>query len=206
MSNWNKKPDDEKICRWTEFFTSWTITSEKCTRAHVQENKSIYLSIYLSVWKPFWKRVYIYITLDFNTGKFKPSSKLSTTPLYVQSQSNHPPNILRNIPVAINRRLSSVSSDHEVFNEASAPYQEALRKSGYAFKLEFKPPPQQPPSQKRKRQRNVIWFNPPYNKSVKTNIGRAFISLIERSFPAGHKLRKIFNRNIIKLSYSCMPK
>ena len=145
------------------------------------------------------------VTLALNTGKFKPYSKPSTTPLYVHSQSNHPPNILRNIPVAINRRLSSISSDHEVFNEASAPYQEALRKSGYAFKLEFKPPPQQPPSQKRKRQRNVIWFNPSYNKSVKTNIGRAFISFIKRSFSAGHKLRKIFNRNTIKLSYSCMP-
>ena len=95
------------------------------------------------------------VTLDLNTGKFKLYSKPSTTPLYVHSQSNHPPNILRNIPVAINRRLSSVSSDHEVFNEASAPYQEALRKSGYAFKLEFNKPPQQPPSQKRKRQRNV---------------------------------------------------
>ena len=31
------------------------------------------------------------------------------------------------------------------------------------------------------------------------------VSLTERSFPAGHKLRKIFNRNTIKLSYSCMP-
>ena len=37
----------------------------KCTRAHVQENKSIYLSIYLSIWKPFWKRVYIYIFIFF---------------------------------------------------------------------------------------------------------------------------------------------
>ena len=64
MSNWNKKPDDEKIYRWTEFFTSWTITSEKCTRAHVQENKSIYLSIYLTIWKPFWKRVYIYMVVN----------------------------------------------------------------------------------------------------------------------------------------------
>ena len=145
------------------------------------------------------------ITADVNTGKFKPYSKPSTTPLYVHSQSNHSPNILRNIPEAINRQLSSISSDHEVFNDAGAPCQEALRKSGYTFKLEFKPPAQQPPSQKHKRQRNVIWFNPPYNKSVKTNIGRAFISLIERSFPAGHKLRKIFNRNTIKLSYSCMP-
>ena len=113
----------------------------------------------------------------------------------------------RSISIAYNssRRLSSVSSDHDVFNEASAPYQEALRNSGYAFKLEFKPPPQQPPSQKRKLQRNVIWFNSPYNKSVKTNIARAFVSLIERSFPAGHKQRTIFNRNNIKLSYSCMP-
>ena len=56
-----KKTGEEKIYRWTEFFTSWTITSEKCTRAHVQENKSIYLSIYLTIWKPFWKRVYICI-------------------------------------------------------------------------------------------------------------------------------------------------
>ena len=43
------------------FFTSWTIRSEKCARAHVQQNKTIYLSIYLSIWKPFWKRVYVYI-------------------------------------------------------------------------------------------------------------------------------------------------
>ena len=71
--------------------------------------------------------------------------------------------------------------------------------------LEFKPPPQGPPPQKRMRQRNVTWFNPPYNKNVKTNIGRAFISLINRSFPADHKLRKIFNRNTLKISYGCMP-
>ena len=50
-------------------------------------------------------------------------------------------------------------------------------------------------------QRNAI----PFSKNVKTNIGRAFISLIDRCFPTGHKLRKIFNRNTIKLSYSCMP-
>ena len=145
------------------------------------------------------------VTLDLNTGKFKPYTKPLSTPLYVHSQSNHPPKILENIPEAINRRLSSISSDQDVFNEAAPPYQEALRKSGYTHKLEFKPPPQGPPTQRRKRRRNVIWFNPPYNKNVKTSIGRAFISLINRSFPTGHKLRKIFNRNTLKLSYSCMP-
>ena len=51
-------------------FRSWTITSEKCTRAHVQENKSIFLSIYLSVWKPFWKRVCVYIYIYIYTTIF----------------------------------------------------------------------------------------------------------------------------------------
>ena len=36
-------------------------------------------------------------------------------------------------------------------------------------------------------------------------IGRKCLRLIDNCFPAGHKLRKIFNRNTIKLSYSCMP-
>ena len=61
LTNWNKKPNEERIYRWTEFLTSWTIRSEKCARAHVQQNKTIYLSIYLSIWKTFWKRVYIFM-------------------------------------------------------------------------------------------------------------------------------------------------
>ena len=92
-----------------------------------------------------------------------------------------------------------------MFEETVGPYQEALRKSGYTHRLEFKPPQQDQTEQKRKRRRNIIWFNPPYNKNVKTNIGRAFISLLEKSFPTDHKLRKIMNRNTVKLSYSCMP-
>ena len=144
------------------------------------------------------------VTLDLNTGKFRPYAKPLSTTLYVHSQSNYPPKILEIIPEAINRRLFSISSDEDIFNEAAPSRQEALRKSGYTHKLEFRPPPQGPATQKRKRRRNVIRFNPPYNKKVRTNIGKEFISLINRSFPAGHKLRKIFNRNTVKLSYSCM--
>ena len=40
---------------------------------------------------------------------------------------------------------------------------------------------------------------------MKSNIGRQFLRLIDQSFPVGHKLRKIFNRNTLKVSYSCMP-
>ena len=59
---------------------------------------------------------------------------------------------------------------------------------------------------KKKRKCNIIWFNPPYSKSVKTNIGRIFIKLISKHFPSNHMFVKIFNKNTIKLNYSCMPK
>ena len=144
------------------------------------------------------------VTLDLNTEKFKPYSKPSNTPLYVHSKSNHPPNIIKNIPESVNRRLSEISSDEVVFNEAATPYQDALHKSEYTYKLEFKPPQREPP-QRRNRSRKIIWFNPPYNKNVKSKIGRECLRVIDKCFPAGHKLRKIFNRNTLKLSYSCMP-
>ena len=144
------------------------------------------------------------VTLDLNTEKFKPYSKTSNTPLYVHSKSNHPPNIIRNIPESVRRRLSEISSDKFLFNETATPYQDALYKSGYKYKLEFKPP-QRAPCQRRNRSRKTIWFNPPYNKNVKSKIRREFLRLIDNCFPAGHTLRKIFNRNTLKLSYSCIP-
>ena len=57
---------------------------------------------------------------------------------------------------------------------------------------------------RRNRQRNIIWFNPPFSKNVKTNIARSFLKLIDTHFPIGNKLHKIFNRNTVKVSYSCM--
>ena len=59
--------------------------------------------------------------------------------------------------------------------------------------------------QKRKnRSRNIIWFNTPFNGAVSTNIAKIFLRLINRHFPKSHRLHKIFNRNTVKVSYSCM--
>ena len=63
---------------------------------------------------------------------------------------------------------------------------------------------QAPQKTRRNRQRNIIWFNPPFSKNVKTNIARNFLCLIDKHFPPNHKLHKIFNRNTVKVSYSCM--
>ena len=64
--------------------------------------------------------------------------------------------------------------------------------------------PQETHKQRRNRQRNIIWFNPPFCKNVKTNIARSFLNLVDTHFPVGHKLHKILNRNTVKVSYSCM--
>ena len=58
-------------------------------------------------------------------------------------------------------------------------------------------------TKKRTRNRKIIWYNPPYNKAVKTNIGRRFLSLIKIHFPKDNPLHKIFNKNNVKVSYSC---
>ena len=38
---------------------------------------------------------------------------------------------------------------------------------------------------------------------VKTNIGKIFLKLVDKHFPKSNKLHKIFNRNTLKVSYSC---
>ena len=35
----------------------------------------------------------------------------------------------------------------------------------------------------RKRNRNIIWFNPPFSKNVATKIGRYFLNLLGKHFP-----------------------
>ena len=145
---------------------------------------------------------YLDITLDLRSSSYKPYMKPGNIPLYVNYNSNHPPSILKGIPDAINKRLSNISSDRRSFDSSSPPYQEALRKSGFNYKLHYNP---QPPKPKRHRNRNTIWFNPPYNANVATNVGHKFLQAIDECFPLGHPLHKILNRNNLKLSYSCMP-
>ena len=41
--------------------------------------------------------------------------------------------------------------------------------------------------------------------SLKGNIGKYFIRLLNKHFPPGHKFRKIFIKNTSTLSYPCMP-
>ena len=141
------------------------------------------------------------VTFNLTENTYKPFKKPNGTLLYINTESNHPPEIIKQIPISINTRLNQNSSNENVFNSSKTEYEEALKNSGYKnFTLKFEPKVEKP---KRNRNRKIIWFNPPFSKNVSTNIGKRFLNLIDRHFPKTHKLYKIFNRNTVKLSYSC---
>ena len=147
------------------------------------------------------------VTFDLHKEKFYPFRKPNDRPLYIHKDSNHPPHVTKQLPKAINKRLNEISCDKESFDTFKIDYEKALQESNLQPELTYEAPaPENNNSQrKRKRSRNIIWFTPPYNASLKTNIGKQFLHLIDKHFPINNPLHKILNRKTVKLSYSCTP-
>ena len=141
------------------------------------------------------------VTFNLKNKTFYPYRKPNDTPLYVHRSSNHPKNIIKQLPEMINRRVCEISCNKHEFTKARPLYENALKKSGFNHKMEFKEYIKAP----RKRKRNVTWFNPPFSKNVTTNIGKIFLKMIDKHFPQNHKYRSLFNRSNLKVSYCCMP-
>ena len=114
--------------------------------------------------------------------------------------------LLKKIPENVNQRLSSISSNEDMFISEIAQYQEAINKSGYNYTLKFDPTASEPKKKKNNRQkRHVLWYNPQYNCTVTTNIGKEFLRLIDECFPPSHPLHIVFNRKNVKIGYSTTP-
>ena len=142
------------------------------------------------------------VNMDLISEKYRPYRKPNDQPSYVHRDSNHPPTVLKQIPISINKRLCNISSSEAEFTNEIPLYQEALEKSGYKHTLTYQETPPATGTRK-KNKRQIIWFNPPYSKSVKTNLGQKFLALVKKHFPPGSNLYPILNKNTIKLSYSC---
>ena len=74
---------------------------------------------------------YLDVTLDLETGLYRPFRKPGDRPLYVSALSNHPPQILKNLPSGIERRLSDNSANKEIFDNAAPIYQAELDRCWY---------------------------------------------------------------------------
>ena len=142
------------------------------------------------------------VTFNSLDGTYKPYKKPNDQLLYVNTSSNHPPQIVKQLPISISNRLSNNSSNNQVFDMSKGEYEKALRESGsknvsliYTDKKDIK--------QKRSRSNNIICFNPPFNKNVSTNIAKRFLNLLDQHFPKSNKFQAIFSKNTVKVSCSC---
>ena len=145
------------------------------------------------------------MNFNISNGEYKPYLKPNNIPVYVNITSNHPPLVLKQIPLGAESRLNAISCNEEVFNKAAIPYQEALEKAGHEYKLKWVQKTQKKQQKNKPRVRKVTWYNPPYNTMAKENIGIAFKKAIKKHIPKGHPLYTVINEHVTKLSYSIMP-
>ena len=143
------------------------------------------------------------ITFHITSGRYWPYRKPSDQQLYINARSNHPPAIKKQLPSMLSKRLSDLSCNQEEFGKALSLYTEALRKSGYQDEILYQNHATH--TRKKTRKRSIVWLNPPFSESIKNNVGREFLRLIDKHFPLYHQLRKVCNGNTVKVSYNCMP-
>ena len=113
--------------------------------------------------------------------------KATSNPIYVHKDSNHPMHVKKELPQMIGRRISDLSSNKEVFEAEVAVYSSALKASGYNNELQYT---EKTVAKKRSRRKNVIWFNPPSNDKVSTNVSKNCLSIIDRHSSQGSALGK----------------
>ena len=122
-------------------------------------------------------------TLNLNNGTHKPFRKETNPPCYINTKSCHPANVIKQLPNMIENRISELSSNQTIFESEKAKYEKALKASGYKHTLTYKQQQQNRNTLPKNRKRKVIWFNPPYNSAVKTNIAKEFLKLVDKHFP-----------------------
>ena len=121
----------------------------------------------------------------------KCSSPTHQNPSYINVNSNHPKNIIKQIPKAVNLRIGKLSANEKIFKESSKRYIDALKNSG--FKEDFRylnenitneiTKESNNYDQKNKnRKRKIIWFNPPFCKLANIDVGKYFLRLIDKHF------------------------
>ena len=76
---------------------------------------------------------YLDVTFNLKDGTYKPYHKPDNKITYINVQSSHPPNIIKQLPKTIEQRLFK-NSNKTIFNEAAPLYEKALSEAGYDVK------------------------------------------------------------------------
>ena len=74
---------------------------------------------------------YLDVTFNLNDSFYRPYQKPDNIIQYIHVETNHPPNIIKQIPKTIEKRLSQLSSNEKIFIELAPFYEDKLHQSGY---------------------------------------------------------------------------
>ena len=80
------------------------------------------------------------MTPNLNDGFFKPYHKLDDIIQCIKQESNRSPNLIKHLPVAIEKRLSNLSPVEKIFKESVIYYGDTLSKADYINKLDYHTP------------------------------------------------------------------
>ena len=69
---------------------------------------------------------YLGVTFNLNDGTYRPYQKPDNLIQYIHVKSNHPPNIIKQIPKTIEKRLSQLFSNEEILIESAPFYEDKL--------------------------------------------------------------------------------
>ena len=73
----------------------------------------------------------------------------------MNAKSNHPPVVIKHLPMKITKRLSSIFCNKDEFNKSKPIYAEALKKSGFDGNMSFIDPATRKNKRKRIRKEHV---------------------------------------------------
>ena len=111
--------------------------------------------------------------------------------MYTSTKNQIIPTIIKQIPKAIVKQISDISSSEVIFNESKLIYSDALRKKWFPWHYILSPKPLTPWMNKKKSHNHkIIWLNPP-----------CCLDLLKKHFHKGNSWNKIFNKNTEKLKF-----
>ena len=94
------------------------------------------------------------VTFDLYNNLYKPYRKPNNKAICINNQSNHPPNVLKQLPKSITKKISDTSSSKDIFDKSISIYQNALYESGFKEELKYRPSDTSFQEEKNKKEKN----------------------------------------------------
>ena len=112
--------------------------------------------------------------------------------------------MIKQIPKSVSKRITANSCNEDILHKGTPFYNSILKDCGFNENIKYCPEELVSSRRRKNRSKNIIWYNPPFSRNVKTNVEKHFSKLLKKHFGKNHKHHKIFNKNNMKVSYSCM--